>query len=570
MSARALLGGIALCALAAGLPLWGHESLRGQVLGRYTASYFTLLLAHALGSVGLLAWTVAARPRNAAGHALGVIERALAPRPRLRAALMAIGWISAAGLVLLLAHSDVGRSWVLHLGALAALLWWTFGLASLAPTPRQAIRGTARAIVALLMGGAIALTGEVLIRRRPDWLPQSLLETLPAGGTDLYPQYLYEEVGGIGFRFRPHIEVVQRVPVGEANLYVQQPGLIRPPPPQEASWPLLEARFQTDENGYRNASPLRDRYRVAVSGDSFTMLAAEPRPWPELLSERLGEPVLNLGFQGYGPQSEAAALARFGLPRHPERLILAYFEGNDLIDAEMYERRRAHGGAWLDYDRAELGLAERSILFQAARHALRSLRGSLGSQGRTALPLEERPYPFEVTLGGRPVSLSLSVGYTSRLALTRGEVEALIGFQSAVEAIARLDEEARRAGARLTVAYLPTKLHTYLPALPQGSLEGRLGGAHRARVAPDGSLLTLPVEGVDVTESELRANVSSLRDALRGALEARGVELLDLTPAFQAEARKGAQLYLTNDTHWTAAGHALAAQSIGAFLAQRP
>jgi hypothetical protein len=47
------------------------------------------------------------------------------------------------------------------------------------------------------------------------------------------------------------------------------------------------------------------------------------------------------------------------------------------------------------------------------------------------------------------------------------------------------------------------------------------------------------------------------------------IEYLDLTPALKVESRKGIATYLPDDTHWTPAGHRVAAEAIDRALLQR-
>src|SRR6185503_12889928 len=103
--------------------------------------------------------------------------------------------------------------------------------------------------------------------------------------------------------------------------------------------------FRTDAEGFRNAA-VRDPIDIAVLGDSFTdaMTVASDASWPSLLEHKLGVPVQNYGTAGFGPQQERLVLKDFALRHHPAVVVLAYFAGNDIFDAEAFDRfERSHG-----------------------------------------------------------------------------------------------------------------------------------------------------------------------------------------------------------------------------------
>src|SRR6188472_4033266 len=105
--------------------------------------------------------------------------------------------------------------------------------------------------------------------------------------------------------------------------------------PASADNVLHRFHFRTDAEGFRNAA-VRDPIHIAVLGDSFTdaMTVASDAAWPSLLERQLRVPVQNYGTAGFGPQQERLALDDFALRHHPEVVVLAFFAGNDIFDAE--------------------------------------------------------------------------------------------------------------------------------------------------------------------------------------------------------------------------------------------
>src|SRR5438445_552752 len=67
---------------------------------------------------------------------------------------------------------------------------------------------------------------------------------------------------------------------------------------------------------------------------------------PARLEQRLGVAVQNYGTAGFGPQQELLVLRDFVVRHRPSRVVLAYFAGNDLFDAERFDRfEQSHGFA---------------------------------------------------------------------------------------------------------------------------------------------------------------------------------------------------------------------------------
>ena len=66
--------------------------------------------------------------------------------------------------------------------------------------------------------------------------------------------------------------------------------------------------------------------------------------WPALLERLLGVSVRNYGTAGFGPGQELLVLEEYVLPRRPRRVVVGFFAGNDLVDAERFESFQRDGG----------------------------------------------------------------------------------------------------------------------------------------------------------------------------------------------------------------------------------
>ncbi len=136
-------------------------------------------------------------------------------------------------------------------------------------------------------------------------------------------------------------------------------------PPSSPPGPLHRFSLHTDAAGFRNRS-IDERVEVAALGDSFTdaMTMAAEAAWPAQLEQTLGVPVRNYGTAGFGPQQELLVLKDFVVPRRPRTVVLAFFAGNDIFDAEAFDAFQRSGGT---VRRATPGWRVKDIVSRADR-----------------------------------------------------------------------------------------------------------------------------------------------------------------------------------------------------------
>lgn len=293
-------------------------------------------------------------------------------------------------------------------------------------------------------------------------------------------------------------------------------------------------RYRYDRHGFRNSSELTAA-DVVVTGDSF--VEGWNVPAEELvtarLASRLGLRVMNLGQSGYGPQQELETFRRFGLPLSPRACVWVFFEGNDLGDVARYEWLRKN---WKTLSHPTL--RERSFV----RNALAALRKRL--ERDESIPFLKEPgeaaraahrHRSGVCRGSQGRSERLYFWYPSHRLSAQDE--------AALQQVGRdLGEAARLCRKReieLLVVFAPTKHRVYrdLCTFAQDEAPGKWVG------------------------NDLPRRLETLL-----AQVAPGVGYLDLTPALRAEAAAGRRVYFDYDTHWTAAGHAVAAREIAGLL----
>ncbi|HZO08207.1 MAG TPA: GDSL-type esterase/lipase family protein [Myxococcota bacterium] len=328
---------------------------------------------------------------------------------------------------------------------------------------------------------------------------------------------------------------------------------------------------ETSSQGLRDvehpALPEPGRFRILVLGDSFMeayqvpLEDSLPRRLEARLAER-GAEVLNLGVGGYGTAQELLALEQGGLRYRPALVVLAFYAANDVQNnsraieaglfgedaATTFSRPYARAAGldapleWTPPDRVRMQPLvrrwheRRSSATDALRRALQpAMLAHLLEQGwaRIASGLADHETYDPELLFGRPF-------------LTRLSPDAERLWDDAWLATRRLlletDRVATAAGARFAVLLVPADFQV----VPQA--EAAVRAAY-----PDAPF------------DSLRVNRE-----LEAFLAEHGIPFLDPTPEFRRVQAGGRPLfYALEDRHWNAAGHALAAELLAAFLVER-
>jgi hypothetical protein len=96
-----------------------------------------------------------------------------------------------------------------------------------------------------------------------------------------------------------------------------------------------------DEEGFcnpRGSYAARKTFDIVLIGDSFTFCWFVPydSTWAAGLARRTGRGVYDLGMPDMGPYEYLELLRHFGLVKKPKVVVMAYYGGNDVRDAEKY------------------------------------------------------------------------------------------------------------------------------------------------------------------------------------------------------------------------------------------
>ncbi len=334
--------------------------------------------------------------------------------------------------------------------------------------------------------------------------------------------------------------------------------------------------LRTDAEGFRNEK-VRDPIDVAALGDSFTDGTASPHEeiWPTRLEKLTGRTVQNYGTSGFGPQQELYVLQDYALRHHPRVVVLAFFAGNDLLDADAFDRWEHSGirpgeerSGWVVTD--SFRRYETLYLWTIGQVAVDLLRqgGRLnrveGREARNAMPEishpEFRQGLFSVPVNNRTLHFAFLPPYLQNMGEGRAALEASRGWVLARSSLGKMNAECRAHGSEFIVMLIPSKPQVYWPLCERALSRGELQKA----IDFLGHWDPKPLSPETVSENRLALN-ALLRDFCAGSK----IPLLDLTPALQRAVGAGQQMYFPDDPHWNAAGHDLAARELAKLLDQR-
>ena len=148
---------------------------------------------------------------------------------------------------------------------------------------------------------------------------------------ELYPRLYYPTEKN----FRLHKPGVSITGSHYGDLYL--PPMLQSPTLVDSVLNRRRVRININDLGYRETSPPAT-CGILTLGDSFTFGwgVSDGLAWPDLLEQRLGRCVYNLGIHDASPMQELLLLEHF-LSRpgqvSPSRLVWAIYEGNDLEDS---------------------------------------------------------------------------------------------------------------------------------------------------------------------------------------------------------------------------------------------
>lgn len=355
-------------------------------------------------------------------------------------------------------------------------------------------------------------------------------------------------------------------------------------PPASPPGPLHRFVFRTDAEGFRNPA-VRDHFEIAALGDSFTdaMTMAGEAAWPAQLEGLLGVPVQNYGTAGFGPQQQLLVLKDYVAAHRPRTVVLAFFAGNDIFDAEAFDAFQRSGGTikrpgqgWrikevtsrVDEWFVSSALRAGRRLFSAHEAAAAAEPLPANRPAASAVPAVRAGKPaafdqgwFDLDVSGRRLRWAFMPPYLNTLTFSREQLAARPGWRLTRDAITEMQSVSRSFGAEFVVMFVPFKSQVYLPLLESAWSTHDLEAAFRIYLAH----YDRPIDVERMLANRLAQNAMVAQLCAEA-----GIPFLDTTPVLAARVATGRNVYFPDESHLNQEGEALLAESLAAFLAARP
>jgi SGNH hydrolase-like domain, acetyltransferase AlgX len=318
----------------------------------------------------------------------------------------------------------------------------------------------------------------------------------------------------VGFRHPPHSKWAGQ-PRSDMAVYWNLP--IRRAAPMS---------FTTDARGFRNAFD-RDSAEIALLGDSYIEGAyvSDDETCAAVAERKSGLQLTNLGLAGYGTLQELEVLIRYAVPLRPKLVAWFFFEGNDLYNDTDFEGclplLREHrpystsrwNWSWHDF-------CNRSLTCTIFRFSRRVLDPVVPNSVETSGTFRDKHGVLH------------RMYFNSYGELEYGDYEKKC-FERTKAAFRRGRDVCDQNGIRLVLVYIPMKFRVY------------------------GELCKFPPASPCVDWHPW-----NLVDYFRQFCDDESISWVDLTPLMHSAAMRGEVLYVPEDSHWNAEGHAFVADRI--------
>ena len=434
----------------------------------------------------------------------------------------------------------------------------------------QTSRIAAFRAVAVSASALLTMLGaEVALRATGDRLPAGIAAERHDLG-ELTRDARWEPSARYARRLRAHVDAVNEWRYGD----IVRMGFI---PPSVSPGTLHRFRFVTDSDGFRNAS-VRAHFDVAALGDSFTdaMTMEAGSSWPAQLERRLGVAVQNYGTAGFGPQQELLVLGDYVAAHRPRLVVLAFFAGNDIFDAEAFETfQTSHGEA----TRGDAGWRVKEVFSRAdtwfvvsalkagaawAARAQPSASAEAATVQVDTPPAADAPSfdrgMYTATVAGRRIRWAFMPPYLNTLNFSKDELCQRRGFALTREAVLQMQRTTASFGGRFVVMFLPFKSQVYW-RLAERTLQPPQWRA-ALQFALEGNERPLDVDA-------MRRNRLAQNALMRELCEGADIPFLDTTPALEARLETGENVYFPDESHFNETGQAVVADALAAFLREQ-
>lgn len=416
---------------------------------------------------------------------------------------------------------------------------------------RKFIVAVASSVACLVLLDIILAAFPMLQIDRPLFLPGSELQVPDAE---------------LGYMLKPGIRLSERFePWRTGNLIMD--GQVADP---QDTGEVSEIELRTDADGFCNDG-VPERCDIIVTGDSFVGQSPVQRDyyWATMAANKAGMSLYNLGVGGYGPQQELGVLKRHGLPKQPKIVLWAYFEGNDLRDAERFIEYQKSGLDWLAFNgTSNLRFPYTRPVVRLAVFLVRAL--GLASSGPKATPLPPYPKPYELNIGGAEYPMSFDRWTFRTLTQSRTRIENSPGWAATTATLLEAKRLCDESGATFAVVYLPDKFAVLADEALSRFEKDKEKIFRFARPALNENVLKKD-DGTEITPEEfveiLRRNYGAQHEAVKEFCAKEGIVFIDTVPPLRKSVNpRGGSPYYSYDTHLNMGGEVTVADAVAEFL----
>ena len=432
-----------------------------------------------------------------------------------------------------------------------------------------------------LMTACVAGSLEIFLRLFPTYRPAKLsavIRSYPLQARRfLYTGFMPDDA--LAFKRRPHFRARYRYE--EGNLFEMKETALRSNMPIE-----VDGRYDAD--GFPNRKERKDA-EIVFLGDS---ILDDYRPTPnicELFEKLSGMTVANLAHSCTGTLQQRLIFERYALKKHPRRVVLAFFEGNDYPENEYFikylQKPESKYSLYSEnfFSPAPIALTYRPIQKSYLFLLLEGMAPILQNMDAYTQVLPGRPpsrpeiespavkpgdacslfgatndVPFIVQ--GRTVRMAFLPSYAKRLADPPAGVSKMEGWGIATRETETIHTQCRENGIRFSVCFIPEKANVYFPSIYRSLGEACFDRYLAALLHVDGAAFRKSLLSYHNTQRDLLRDFCSLHD----------IPFLDLSDALARRSTFLPLLYYANDTHLSPEGHRVVGEALWEWIKGLP
>lgn len=347
-------------------------------------------------------------------------------------------------------------------------------------------------------------------------------------------------------------------------LQVDRPEQLRSYPDAPAGYPAFPVVLTSDARGFRNRDQL-DHYDTVAVGDSFVAGShvSDEQVWVELLRQRTGNSIYNLGVSGTDPLVYLNNFVTVGRKLQPKTVLVMLYEGNDFRDAPPVPKAVAN-----PVSAAPVGDPTLSVAFLTKASPVTQGLRRLSNEVLAKIGATQAVPDYAETVGFMPVRVDTPVGrhaysFEPKRLLYLGDSEQDFATSSDWRNVRDVLEQfvmlSKKDSFRLVLVYAPSTPHVVLPLATHNIPAGQLLNFARFK---DKNLQL----DADTYKQQVLARLDSQENVWMQWCRETGVECVSTTLALREAAAAGRQVYFSYDQHWTPDGNAVVADVLTTYL----